>query len=365
MYITCYDATPMKRVWLTVLLLASGNAHAYGEKVDTYPSIEERQIHLFTDMLRVDPMAFWSGEGEYSPVRPLVYNLDLNRAAFAHAFDMNVNDCFQHESCDGTSMQDRVEQYYTGYVSLGENIALGYESSYRAVFNGWLFSDGHRANMLNAAFNELGAGYDEDGSVDGRWYVQDFGRREGLEEPLLTSGSHWPDGAPEGELVTFATTFYHPAGAEPRQVQLALEESCYDMELDLGQPSFGTYVWEMDVTAEVCLPYSFVATMEDGEAISLPTEGALVLATGGAICDDYQTEPPHAPCSSWTDPDAGGCSPQACNTGVDDDVVSGNDNEDTSLGACSHATEPVRPYSVTLAATALLLAWRRLIWSRR
>ena len=355
----------MNRLLIAILSLLPTTALAYGEKVDSYPSLDERQIHLFTDMLRVDPMAFWDGEGEYSPVRPLIYNFDLNRAAFAHAFDMNVNDCFQHESCDGTPMQDRVDKYYSGYVSLGENIAMGYESSYRAVFSGWLYSDGHRANMLSNAFNELGTGYDEDGSAEGRWYVQDFGRREGLDEPYLTSGSHWPDGAPEGDVVTFATTFYHPDGFDPQRVWLALDEECHEMDLDVGQASFGAYAWALDVTAEVCLPYSFVATLENGEDVSLPTEGALVLATGGAICDDYQDEPPHAPCSSWVPPDAGGCSPASCNSGVDEDVVIENDNEDTGYGTCSQMARPVRPYSVTLAAGALLLAWRRLIWSRR
>ena len=340
------------------------HAHAYGEQEDTFPSATERQIHLFTDMLRVEPSAFWDGEEEYGPVRPLVYNADLNRAAFAHAHDMNLNDCFQHESCDGTPFDERVSGYYPDYISVGENIAMGQESSYRAVFDSWLHSDGHRANMLHAAFNELGTGYDEDGTAAGRWYVQDFGKRAEVEEPYLTSGTHWPANADVGDTVAFYVTYYDPAGVEPDWIALALDEDCHEMELAFGSPEMGVYAWETVVEEGTCVPYKFVANVA-GTDVPMPTEGALVMTTGGAICDSYTPEPPPAPCTGGDGDEAGGCEPQACSTGTDNDPFDDNDVENSEYGSCNQSSRARHPFAAVVAAGILLLARRRLVWSRR
>jgi uncharacterized protein YkwD len=57
-----------------------------------------------------------------------------------------------------------------GYSAWGENIAVGYPSGLD-VFNGWMASDGHRANILNPAYTEMGIGYVGAGS----WWCQQFG----------------------------------------------------------------------------------------------------------------------------------------------------------------------------------------------
>jgi uncharacterized protein YkwD len=52
-------------------------------------------------------------------------------------------------------MSDRVNA--TGYVwaSLGENIAAGY-AGIDSVVEGWMASEGHCANIMNPAFDEMG-----------------------------------------------------------------------------------------------------------------------------------------------------------------------------------------------------------------
>jgi uncharacterized protein YkwD len=63
-----------------------------------------------------------------------------------------------------------------GYVwqAYGENLALGQTDAVRAV-DSWMHSSGHRKNLLNAEFTELGVGYATD--RQGRpYYVQVFGR---------------------------------------------------------------------------------------------------------------------------------------------------------------------------------------------
>ncbi|HEV7735512.1 MAG TPA: CAP domain-containing protein [Candidatus Binatia bacterium] len=58
-------------------------------------------------------------------------------------------------------------------AALGENIAYGYSSA-AAVVNGWMHSDGHRANILRSNYHESGIGCVKD--ARGRlWWTHDFG----------------------------------------------------------------------------------------------------------------------------------------------------------------------------------------------
>ena len=61
-------------------------------------------------------------------------------------------------------------------TAAGENLAAGYPSGTSAVTNGWMTSDGHRANILNRSFRIMGIGARK--GHNGKWYVaQVFGRR--------------------------------------------------------------------------------------------------------------------------------------------------------------------------------------------
>lgn len=84
---------------------------------------------------------------------------------------------FDHTSPEGEGPGTRVaEAGYSGR-GWGENIAQGYGSA-QAVVDGWMNSPGHRANILNCDFNELGVGYAEGssrGNVPGIYWTQVFG----------------------------------------------------------------------------------------------------------------------------------------------------------------------------------------------
>jgi uncharacterized protein YkwD len=95
----------------------------------------------------------------------------LDAAARLHAEDMAVNDYFDHTSQDGRGPTERAaEQGYEGGV--GENIAAGYPDA-ESVMQGWMDSEGHRANILNCDYSVLGVGVaDRDGTL---YWVQNFG----------------------------------------------------------------------------------------------------------------------------------------------------------------------------------------------
>lgn len=104
---------------------------------------------------------------------PLAMNTRLTSAAQTYAELMAGQGFFSHTSPDGTTPGDRILSSGYNWSSYGENIAMGY-STPDAVMQAWINSAGHRANILNAGFRDLGIGYAKDGSGAAYW-VQDFG----------------------------------------------------------------------------------------------------------------------------------------------------------------------------------------------
>ena len=76
------------------------------------------------------------------------------QAATAHSQDMAANNYFSHTSQDGRSMADRINATGYAWSTIGENIAAGYPGV-NAVVDGWMASDGHCANIMKAAFQEM------------------------------------------------------------------------------------------------------------------------------------------------------------------------------------------------------------------
>ncbi|PPK68902.1 CAP domain-containing protein [Actinokineospora auranticolor] len=103
---------------------------------------------------------------------PLRWNDKLATAARKHSQDMAVRGYFDHTSPDGRTPWDRMRA--EGYTKGGgENIAAG-QATPDAVMTGWMNSSGHRANILNCSFGELGVGVYRGGSYRIYW-TQAFG----------------------------------------------------------------------------------------------------------------------------------------------------------------------------------------------
>lgn len=91
-------------------------------------------------------------------LRPLAANWELSRVARYKSQDMRDNGYFSHNSPTyGTPFQ-MISAFGLSYRTAGENIAKGYASP-QAVVNSWMNSSGHRANILNASYTQIGVGY--------------------------------------------------------------------------------------------------------------------------------------------------------------------------------------------------------------
>lgn len=85
---------------------------------------------------------------------PLRLNAKLSLAAEDRIGDMFAKRYFAHVSPDGIDPFDWVLQRGYRYRLVGENLAVGYRGA--AVVEGWMNSPGHRENILERGFDEVG-----------------------------------------------------------------------------------------------------------------------------------------------------------------------------------------------------------------
>ena len=104
---------------------------------------------------------------EENGLEPFVYNETLAETARAHSQDMIDRNFFDHTNPDGKSPFDRMRDNGLSYSMAAENIAVGYPSP-EAVVEGWMNSEGHRANILGNC-EELGVGLALGGSYGYYW----------------------------------------------------------------------------------------------------------------------------------------------------------------------------------------------------
>lgn len=105
-----------------------------------------------------------NGERADHGLAPLAVNEKLGAAASAFAQDLVAGSYFSHTGRDGSDVLDRIER--AGYIEadrgwrLGENLAwgTGVLATPGSIMQAWMNSPGHRENILNPAYREIGIG---------------------------------------------------------------------------------------------------------------------------------------------------------------------------------------------------------------
>lgn len=111
-----------------------------------------------------------NAEREKAGCAPLAEDAKLTKAAQNHSQDMADHRNMSHTGSDGSSMGDRLARVGYPFRSAGENVAAGYGTP-ESVMDGWMNSPGHRANILNCGFKEIGIGL----AQPGNYWTQNFG----------------------------------------------------------------------------------------------------------------------------------------------------------------------------------------------
>lgn len=134
------------------------NVAAIGQTRDVYVTGTECYDYAYQVLDLVNQERMKTGAA------PLKMDADLMKAAMQRATEITVS--FSHTRPSG------LDCYSASGKMSGENIAMGYGSP-EAVMDGWMNSDGHRANILNSGYTDIGIGAF---CVDGTYYwVQCFG----------------------------------------------------------------------------------------------------------------------------------------------------------------------------------------------
>ncbi|MEW2417325.1 sigma-70 family RNA polymerase sigma factor [Streptomyces sp. NPDC046866] len=105
---------------------------------------------------------------------PLKEDSQLRAAAQGHSDDMAARNFFSHTNPDGADPGKRTTAAGYRWSTYGENIARGQQSP-ESVMDSWMNSPGHRANILNCSFKDIGVGIHE--GPGGPWWTQNFGAR--------------------------------------------------------------------------------------------------------------------------------------------------------------------------------------------
>jgi len=104
-------------------------------------------------------------------LKPLKLNSTLTKSAQAKSQDMHDKKYFDHNSPTyGTPFQ-MMNKFGYKYSYAGENIAMGQKTP-KEVMTAWMNSAGHKANILNSNYTEIGIGY----VADGNYWTQQFGK---------------------------------------------------------------------------------------------------------------------------------------------------------------------------------------------
>jgi uncharacterized protein YkwD len=91
---------------------------------------------------------------------PLRIDRQLDQAAQLHTDNMVKSDSMEHQLSGEASLGSRISAAGYQYSSVAENIAAG-QTTPEIVVQSWMGSDGHRANILNPQFTDLGIGYSD------------------------------------------------------------------------------------------------------------------------------------------------------------------------------------------------------------
>ncbi len=104
-------------------------------------------------------------------------NKTLDTTATAKTDDLFAKSYFEHTSPTGVTVATQADAAGYEYIMIGENLALGTFANSKAIVDAWMNSPGHRANILNDRYSEIGIGVRK-GTYQGRqvWIAtQHFG----------------------------------------------------------------------------------------------------------------------------------------------------------------------------------------------
>lgn len=116
---------------------------------------QPRVLGFATDVSIDDVLRFTNQQRQAAGANQLEIDEKLQAAADAKARNMFEEDYWSHATPDGVEPWAFIEETGYSYSHAGENLAKNFRTS-SGVVQGWMNSPGHRDNLLNEDYDEIG-----------------------------------------------------------------------------------------------------------------------------------------------------------------------------------------------------------------
>jgi len=207
------------------------------------------------------------------------------------------NNCFAHNSCDGTDTFVRIKTFYTESGFLGENIASG-QNSPQSVIAAWIVDagvspPGHRTNMVSSTYKVMGNGFNNN-----QW-TQDFGGGATIQNYPIAAGTHF---FLNSTHTTFMVNVYNAtwvaSNLAVKSVKLVMNSASYDMKVennyfynDNTAATCGTYSISFSNAAANCTRYSFEVVDPYNVKYTYPQVGSMITynPSTSSTCKSFYT----------------------------------------------------------------------------
>ncbi|MFS0905847.1 CAP domain-containing protein [Priestia aryabhattai] len=166
----------------TMWKIASKNQTGVQELINANPSLKDPNKLYVGQNITIPTVANKAFENKVvelvnqerakAGLKPLTANWELARVTRYKSEDMRDKKYFDHQSPTYGSPFDMMSKFGITYKTAGENIAGG-QTTPEAVMQAWMKSPGHKANILNPGFTQIGVGYAKGGSY-GHYWTQQF-----------------------------------------------------------------------------------------------------------------------------------------------------------------------------------------------
>lgn len=160
-------APPVNTQTAPVVPVLISNANSPADTTASVPIISKIEPDIKVENTFSDILKYTNDERSSESLPPLIGNPLLDKIAGLRVDDLFNNQYFEHESPDGKSAPDLAKREGYEYLLIGENLALGNFGDDRGIVSAWMDSPGHRANILNGKYRELGVAQRVD-NFDGR-----------------------------------------------------------------------------------------------------------------------------------------------------------------------------------------------------
>ncbi|GAC1369398.1 MAG: hypothetical protein NVSMB39_1180 [Candidatus Saccharimonadales bacterium] len=172
-----------------------------------------RVLAYATNITPVDLLNLTNQQRVANGLAPLVMDARLNHSAALKAANMFAENYWAHVSPSGIQPWYWFTQAGYNYTYAGENLAMDFDTSAGTV-QGWMNSAGHRANILNPAYRDVGFAV-QNGTLTGEQTTLVVAHYGATSAPAVAAAPKPVVGATPPPVVVAATPTLTPEPATP------------------------------------------------------------------------------------------------------------------------------------------------------